>query len=289
MKVRTNAGVSDSPLTEWNGRILTITVVTAGAAICAVLWFALTSTGIEASTITPRASYPIGIVDSSQPSGQAPPGVHALAGYTRSYVNDFTGTSLPAGWAVFVGVPGGDPGGQFGAAHVTVGSGLLQLNTWKDPAYHNKWVTGGLSQFGIARTYGAYFARSRLTGPGPNSVELLWPAANVWPPEIDFNENGGSVAETSSTVHFGPRNLIDQRKVNINMTQWHTWGVIWTPASITYTVDGKVWGAITSASEIPHQPMTLDFEQRAMCSLGRECPTAPVSMHVDWVAEYIPG
>ena len=27
------------------------------------------------------------------------------------------------------------------------------------------------------------------------------------------------------------------------MTQWHTWGVIWTPTSITYTVDGSVWGS----------------------------------------------
>jgi hypothetical protein len=47
-------------------------------------------------------------------------------------------------------------------------------------------------------------------------------------------------------------------------------------------------GAFTINSEIPKIPMTLDFEQRAMCGLGLQCPTAPVPMLIDWVAEYTP-
>jgi beta-glucanase (GH16 family) len=70
------------------------------------------------------------------------------------------------------------------------------------------------------------------------------------------------------------------------MEKWHTWGLIWTPSAITYIVDGQVWGTITAASEIAAKPMTLDFEQRQLCASGKQCPTHPISMLIDWVAEY---
>jgi beta-glucanase (GH16 family) len=173
----------------------------------------------------------------------APPSADALAGYTQSYVNDFSGTSLPAGWD---------------------------------------------NQCGLSQTYGSYFVRSRQTGPGPTTVHLLWPVARVWPPEIDFNETGGDVTSTSATVHFDNPTSIDQRTLKIDMTQWHTWGVIWTPSSITYTVDGQVWGKVAVASEIPDQAMTLDLTQQTWCSQGYACPTSPQSTQIDWVAEYTP-
>ena len=232
--------------------------------------------------------YPLGTPDNTEPSGEAMPGPDAMPGYRLGYENDFTGTTLPPGWDVFTGVPGGDPGGHFGSAHVVVSGGLLQLNAWEDPKYQDRWVTGGLCQCSVARTYGAYFVRSRVTGPGPNEVALLWPVTNVWPPEIDFNETGGLLSSTTSSVHFGATNTIIQRNVTIDMTQWHTWGVIWTPNSIVYTVDGRYWGAVTVPSYIPRIRMTLDLEQRAMCSEARQCPIVPVSMLVDWVAEYVP-
>jgi hypothetical protein len=124
--------------------------------------------------------YPYGTPDSSEPSGMSPPAADAMSGYTQSYENDFTGSSLPSGWEVFTGNPGGDPGAQWGASHVTVGNGMLQLNTFQDPAYGNEWVAGGLCQCGVAHTYGAYYVRSKVTGAGPTQVELLWPQAQVW-------------------------------------------------------------------------------------------------------------
>jgi Glycosyl hydrolases family 16 len=231
------------------------------------------------------APYPSGVSDAGEPSGMAPPAADALAGYTQSYVQDFTGSSLPDGWSVFTGTPGGDPGAQWGASHVTVSGGMLNLNTWRDPAYNNEWVTGGLCQCGKPMTYGAYFVRSKVTGPGPSQVELLWPT-HGWPPEIDFNETGGTVGGSSATLHFDSNNDQDQRTVTTNMTQWHTWGVIWTPTSVTYTVDGRVWGSVHVASEISDVPMTLDLTQQTWCTSNWACPTAPQSMEVDWVAEY---
>lgn len=229
--------------------------------------------------------FPIGVVNSSEPSGESPPPSNALAGYRLSYVNDFTGTSLPSGWSAFSGTPGGDPGSLWEPSHVTVGGGLLQLNSSRDPAHNNGWVSGGLCQCGLPRTYGAYFVRSRLTGPGPTQVELLWPTVG-WPPEIDFNETYGGDTATSATLHYMAVNKKVNAALDVNMTRWHTWGVIWTPKSVTYTVDGHVWATMSTPSEIPNQPMTLDVTQQTWCSSGFACPASAQSTYVDWVAEY---
>jgi len=241
-----------------------------------------------AGTHSPRVAtlYPIGTPDPSEPSQYGPPAADALSGYTLSYVADFTGTTVPPGWSVFTGVPGGDPGGHFGISHVVVANGLLSLNTFREPSWYNRWVTGGICQCSVSHEYAAYFVRSRVTGAGPTEVELLWPTANTWPPEIDFNETGGSITSTTNSAHYGSTNHIVGSRVKIDMTQWHTWGVIWTANEIIYTVDGRVWGEVTGASNISSVPMTLDLEQRQECMEHRQCPTAPESMQVDWVAEY---
>jgi beta-glucanase (GH16 family) len=80
---------------------------------------------------------------------------------------------------------------------------------------------------------------------------------------------------------------MDHRSLNIDMTQWHTWGVIWAPSSITYTLDGRQWAVVTVPSEIPTVRMDLNFELRTMCALGRQCPTSPQSLLVDWATEYV--
>lgn len=280
-----------TPASPWSKRVGVITAVTVGLAICLTVLFAIVSSinssnHLGATTgITP---YPIGVRDAVEPSGEAPPGSNSLAGYRLTYETDFKGSTLPSGWFAFKGVPGGDPQGQFALSHVVVHDGVLELNTWQDPQYQDRWVTGGLCQCGAPKTYGAYFVRSRVTGGGANEVELLWPASNVRPPEIDFNETLGSMTESSSTVHFGATNALTQRHVTIDMSQWHTWGVIWTATAITYVVDGQVWATVTTPSEIPDVPMTLNLEQLSACAANRLCPSHPVSMLVNWVAEYSP-
>jgi hypothetical protein len=286
-RVKTTKTKSADPRrSPWNTRIGVITVLTASLAVIITVLFALYSTANSKFQLDPSHSvYPVGVKDHSQPSGEAPPAANAMTGYKLSYVSNFTGSKLPPGWNIYTGVPGGVPGGQFGREHVVVSGGLLRLNTWKDPRYQNRWVTGGLCQCELARTYGAYFVRSRVTGPGPHEIQLLWPLSNKWPPEIDFNETAGGVSGSSSTLHYGAINTIDQRKIKIDMKQWHTWGVIWTPTSISYVVDGQVWGVINQGFEIARVPMTLDMQQTAKCVPGN-CSIHRASMLVDWVAEY---
>lgn len=236
--------------------------------------------------------YPIGVPSSSEPSGYAPPSADALPGFSLSYSTDFTGSALPAGWGAFSDASSGDPGSQWEDSQVVVSGGLLQLNAAQDPALNNEWVTGGLCQCGESQTYGAYFVRSRETGPGPTIVELLWPTQG-WPPEIDFNETSGTTTQSFGTNIWGLDSNGDKEQqqflMSIDMTQWHTWGVIWTPTSIILTVDGQAWGTFTTPSEIPSQSMSLHIQQQTWCSSGYACPTSPQSTDVDWVAEYAPS
>ena len=64
-----------------------------------------TTTTTAAPAQTPNGAYPVGISEASEPSGMAPPSANALAGYSQSYVTDFTGSSLPSQWDVFSGTP----------------------------------------------------------------------------------------------------------------------------------------------------------------------------------------
>jgi len=238
-----------------------------------------------------KTEFPTGKSDSADPSGQSPPSPTGFPGYVETYVNNFTGTSIPSGWTPFGGTDmvDPDPGEQFAYNHDVVGDGVLSINTWMDPAFGNNWVTGGICRCQDSKVYGAYFVRSRQTGPGPTGVDLLWPTSNTWPPEIDFNETLGVTDATTATVIWG--NAGGQRQqsqvaLNIDMTQWHTWGVVWTPTSILYTVDGKVWGRFDVPSEIPTVPMTLHLQSQTWCTSNFACPTGPQSTLVDWVVEY---
>jgi beta-glucanase (GH16 family) len=177
---------------------------------------------------------------------------------------------------------------MFDPSHVVVAGGMLSLLTMRDAANGGGWATGGVCQCGIGRTYGAYFVRSRLTGAGVDEVQMLWPVAHVWPPEIDFNETGNRVTTTAWYVHFRSSGHQIARTLRINLTRWHTWGVRWTPRLITFTVDGDVWGVVRSPSVIPHERMTLDLSQQTWCGIAPECPQRPLAMQVDWVAEYAP-
>jgi hypothetical protein len=272
-------------------QVAVVIVATAAVALVAGLAFGLTNSGPRTRTTTRLpVTYPAGIPDRTEPSGRAPPDAAALPGYVRTYVNDFDAAGLPAGWQAFTGVPGGDLKGQFASSHVVVGGGLLTLNTTRDPAYNNEWVTGGVCQCGHVQRYGAYFVRSRVTGPGPNEIQLLWPASNTWPPEIDFSETGRLTVRTTATVHYTSADRLDQATITIDMTRWHTWGVVWTPRSIKYVVDGRVWATVTRTLEVPSQPMTLHLQQQTSCAAGYNyaCPQRSQSMMVDWVAEYAP-
>ena len=245
----------------------------------------------EAATVT-DTPYPLGTPSGADVSGYALP-ANSFAGYHETYATGFTGSALPANWDAYSGPPGGDPGAMFDPSAVSVSNNLLSLTATQNPTLNpstagGNWITGGVCYCGVTGpTYGAFFYRSRITGAGPTTVGLLWPDSNSWPPEIDFNETTGGTGRTTATVHYSSNHLV-LNDLDINMTQWHTWGVIWSPTSITYTVDGEVWGVDPNASSIPNVPMHLSIQQQTFCgaTTPHACPTSTQSTLVDWVAEY---
>lgn len=273
----------------WDGVVIGVTLSLLVTVVAVMVWVGVTTHPTSSLTTGPAsalAAYPVGVPDRAEPSGLAPLRHNNLHGFQLTNVVDFSGRSLPTSWVAFAGQPGGLAGGHFSPSHATVSQGALRLVASPDPLFGGHWATGGVCQCGRSATYGAYFVRSRVTGVGPNEVELLWPANNVWPPEIDFSETGQSVQGISATVHSGRANTISQLTYSTNMLRWHTWGVIWTPRSITYVVDGHPWGVVTQASMIPSVPMRLDLEQRFVCGANASCPKHSITMLVDWVMEY---
>lgn len=280
--------------TKMTSPLAAIAVVASFVAPCAGMTVAATvlqgghSATASAATTTP---YPYGTPNAAEPSGMGPPSASALSGYGQTYVQDFTGSSVPSDWDVFAGQPGGPGNSQWALSQVQVANGILSLNAAQ---VGGEWITGGLCQCGHVQTFGAYFVRSRVTGPGPTQVELLWPT-NGWPPEIDFAETGGETTGEWSTTMWAlnadgsPAQVIND--TNQDLTQWHTWGVIWSSTSVIYTVDGQEWASVTNPAEISQAPMTLNIQQQTWCANGWGCPTASqtASLQVDWVAEYTAG
>jgi beta-glucanase (GH16 family) len=131
-------------------------------------------------------------------------------------------------------------------------------------------------------------------GKGIAMIALLWPVRNVWPPEIDFAENGGETnarLRVTATLHHGPDDKQVQRTVSRNFSRWHVLGVSWSPGTLVYTLDRHRWAAVHSAA-VPSQAMVLDLQAQAgTCGdTYAPCPDATtparVNMQIDWVAAY---
>jgi beta-glucanase (GH16 family) len=219
-----------------------------------------------------------------------------LPGWHQVLADDFTEPQLdPAVWQTYWGQPGGDPGGWFDPSHIYLSNGALVLSAYQDPADGGKWATGGVSSSpGLSQTYGKYEVRFRFdAGAGIAHAILLWPTDNSWPPEIDFSEDNGSDRQTDyATLHYGTNNTMIGRQVAVDLTQWHTLGVEWTPGHLVYTIDGQVWATVADVN-VPSTPMALDIQTQAWAcgtSTWEQCPNATtpahVNLYVDWVVAY---
>ncbi len=222
-----------------------------------------------------------------------------IPGWHQVFADDFNGTTLNTShWGAYSGQPGSDSAGWWDPSHVIVSGGLLTLKGYKDAAAKSgAFVTGGIGMNGsYAQTYGKYLVRMRVgKGDGISAIALLWPKAHVWPPEVDFFEDGGGGRRgMAATLHCGT-NGNDNCRVHKHLTgydfsQWHTFGVEWTAGKLVYTIDGTTWATVTG-SRVPSIPMVLDLQSQSLeCSQYNTCldssTPAEVDMQVDWVVAY---
>ncbi len=235
------------------------------------------------------------------PSGQAMP-TGDIPGWRQVFADDFRGGVLnTANWYPYAGQPAGDPAGWWSPSHVVVGGCMLTLRGYRDAAARpGIFVTAGIGMRGAhAQIYGKYLVRMRIDkGKGISAIALLWPQANVWPPEIDFYEDGGGQrTEMSATLHCGLDGedtcKVQKSLIGYDFSQWHTLGIEWTRGKLVYLIDGTVWATVSSSS-VPSVPMVLDLQTQALsCSpyntcLDRETPEQ-VNMQVAWVVAYAPA
>lgn len=204
--------------------------------------------------------------------------------------DEFNGASLDtAKWDVYDG-PGNAGNGTRSPAAVTEHDGLLTINGSADA------VSGGLSDLAPQR-YGRWEVRMR-TAPEPGAsglpyhpVLLLWPAdggggvtAGGTGGELDFAE-----ADTGSglmTAHMHPPSGGKQQQYTrpLDLAQWHTYAIQWTPTTISGWIDGTPWYSTSTPALQPGGPMNLAIQLDANEPSG----LVPATMDVDWVHIYPP-
>ena len=243
---------------------------------------------------------------SADPSGVPMP-VGNIPGWNEVAADDFTGSSLNAGlWQAYNGfAPGGDPGGWWSASHVSVANGELQLSTYRDPSACNgnqgcrsidDYVSGGVKML-HSQVYGKYLVRMRAdNAEGVTLVALLWPTNNSGNGEIDFAEDNGASPRSQITTTLWDMDAVPTRDyLNVNLSQWHTIGVEWSPGMVVYTLDGAAW-ATEHESLTPNVPLSMDIQQQTWncgATNWEQCPNsttpAVADLDVDWAVEYAPA
>lgn len=205
-----------------------------------------------------------------------------LPGWTQVVHEDFNGALNTARWGLYDGPT--DTYGMWSPKHLEMHGGQAWLHGYREGG---NFVTAGMMEVTNPQLYGKYLVRARFDrGAGISHVLILWPTAETWPPEVDFSE-GESRTRTMATSHWDANNDQTHLFVGVDLTQWHTYGVEWTPTRLTYTLDGHAWGSMTGLA-VPHIPMNLAIQTQALRDVGPVSLATPrdVTYAVDWVSIY---
>ena len=132
----------------------------------------------------------------------------------------------------------------------------IQKSALKDVRYSSGLITtaGRFSQ-----AYGYFEMRARWTmGKGVWPAFWLLPAGGGWPPEIDVIEAHGDKPTTAfQSLHSKVQKAIT-RKVAMegSAAQFHDYGVLWTPKTLDYYIDGRKTASIPTTRDAT-KPMYL--------------------------------
>jgi hypothetical protein len=256
------------------------------------------------STRTPGATPTGGTSGPLDPSGQNP--ATTLSGFTLKYVQEFNGDRGPADWNIYNSVPGGDTSqmAQWVPSMCTFSGGEAHFMA-------SGVDSCGMKYLGQPQEYGAWFARLKADAE-PTSVSfsdifLLWPDNEQWPPEIDIYEDGANRSRTYASMVNGVSNICGSSPsqscveeyeqdnwgsggVANSDTEWHTYGVEWTPSGASWLIDGRVVytalaSQVKSPALPPAQPMDMALQsQNITGDVGT--PTLLETMTLDWVEQF---
>jgi hypothetical protein len=142
---------------------------------------------------------------------------------------------------------------------------------------------------GKNQTYGRYAVRFRSDLiSGYKIAWLLWPSNDDWSQgELDFPEADldQTIQGYAHDVTGSPSRNAWDVSTGASMTAWHTAVLEWSPAGLTYTLDGQSWHT-SDTSAIPRNPM--DWVLQAETSESGAAPNSSSAGHIniDWVAAW---
>lgn len=159
-------------------------------------------------------------------------------------------------------------GVSFGIDPFSVEDGVLSIRAQPTPehlrdAIPEDWVSGQIETHGLfAQTYGYFEIRAR-TPEGQAFWPAFWLLADnfMWPPEINILEQLGNETHIhrvgAHAPFWGQRVKVnEEHMVPDTSAAFHTYGVLWTPQSLTYTFDDRIMFE-TETPEGMHEPMAL--------------------------------
>jgi beta-glucanase (GH16 family) len=201
-----------------------------------------------------------------------------LEGLTLVWSDEFDGTELDRSkWGFQIGVRdeyhgklgntwywGNNELQYYTEDSVSVADGVLTITASRRDYEGMEYTSARILTRDLASfTYGYFEARIKLP-----TVQGMWPAFWMMPQpsgttstkneyggwsasgEIDIMEAKGRIAnEVGNALHYGGSPHVysaDGQKLDTPISEWHTYGLEWTPDCITWYVDGEVAFKVTS-------------------------------------------
>jgi beta-glucanase (GH16 family) len=276
-----------------------------------------TTTTTTPTTITTTTTTATTTTTTTAPTNTTPSGCQGttplgLSGnWNCSFDDEFSGTSLntslwqPQLTANSLYVAGPDCYVN-NPSTISESGGLLNLSVVKVPqfacvgSYSSQYEAGMVTTSGrFKQTYGAFEVNAKLpTGTTPGLQETFWLYPQTltygkWPAsgEIDFAEFYSQYLNSDIPyIHYslsGSDPNVTAYNCTINPTQFNTYGVDWTPTSITILYNGNVClvdHPINGPAPF-NEPFFIALTQAL--GLGTNAPTAntplPATTQIDWV------
>lgn len=249
---------------------------------------------------------PTPVAPSSPPRSEPAdaPTLPTVPGHTWELIkrDDFDGSEVDdREWNVYDDLATNDVS-RWSPDNVTVANGELRIIArGKDPSGAGN-EAGGLCwcRAGGNRTYGMWRVRARLEPSlGYGQAFLLWPKSERWPDdgELDFGEVPKPWKdEVHGTIHWGTMQSheSDGASHRADLTQWHTYTVVWRPDLVRFYLDDVLFYDSTTRPvdvDVPDKPMHLALQVEPgpmgkwVPAPGPDTPDQNVT-RIDWVELY---
>jgi hypothetical protein len=203
----------------------------------------------------------------------------------------FYGDTTNGGAGTINPTPPGQPGSL-----LSVNNGILDMHITSDSAPYLDTNPNGVPG-GFSQAYGYFEMRAQLVkGDGFQDAFWLLPNSGPWPPEIDIEEHPGSNLHEVDYTNHGDSNgtgatseFYDDYNAPDVSAGFHTYGLMWTPTTLTWYFDGQqMYSCATSSTE--QQPFNVILSayahQIAQPWAPAVIPGTSADFLVDWVHVY---